>query len=154
MRCGHRVGAPDALAALGVEGAQRASDAKFPTGVTDEDLASHSQRRQRCVAAGLEIIDRNRPGFLARGGLERHQLAIRGGHVNPVAVQSYAPIGRMQLKEALGILLHIPPKLTAGPGIECDDVIAGRGDEHTPVVDDGRRFVSVDQIRIERPGEG
>src|SRR2546425_7539747 len=50
IRCGHRVGAPDSLAAPGVVGAYRAADAKFPTGVTNEDLASHSQRRQRCVA--------------------------------------------------------------------------------------------------------
>src|SRR5229473_577158 len=154
MRCGHRVGAPESLAALGVEGAQRAPDAKFPTGVADEDLASRSQRRQRCVAAGLVVIDLNRPGFPARGGIQRHESAIRGGHVNAIAVQSDPPIGRMQLKEALGIFLHIPPKLTAGLGIECDHVIAGRGDKHPPVVYDRRRFVGLDQIRIERPGEG
>src|ERR1700676_2449183 len=49
IRRGHRVGAPDSLASLGIEGAYRAADAKFSTGVTHKDLASRSERCQRGV---------------------------------------------------------------------------------------------------------
>src|SRR6266851_7468029 len=83
---GHGVGAPDSLAGLGVEGAHRASDAKFSTGVTDEDLASRRERRQRRVAAGLVVIDLDRPGFFARGGIQGHEFAIGGCHVHAVTI--------------------------------------------------------------------
>src|SRR6476620_10543743 len=36
----HCVGSPDSLTGLGIERTHRASDAKFATGITNEDLAS------------------------------------------------------------------------------------------------------------------
>src|SRR5258708_39111830 len=92
---GHCVGAPASLAFLSVECAYRAADTKFSTGVTHKDLASRSERCQRRVAAGLPVIDWDIPDFLARGGIESDEFAVRGCHVNPVAIQGDATIGRV-----------------------------------------------------------
>jgi hypothetical protein len=86
-------------------------------------------------------MDFDRPVFFSCGGIQRDKLAICGRHVDPIAVQRDAAIGRMQLKQVIGILLHIPPQLSAGLGIQRDHIIPGCRDEHPSVIHDRRRLM-------------
>src|SRR5882762_2859491 len=70
IRRRHRVGAPNSLAGFCIKGAYRGADTKFATRVTHKKFAPRSERRQRRIAAGLPVIDRDGPDFLARGGIE------------------------------------------------------------------------------------
>ncbi len=59
----------------------------------------------------------------------------------------------MQLKQSVRVLPHVTPKLGTRLGIKRNDVIAGGCYEHTPVIDDRRRFVGFNQIGAQRPGQ-
>jgi hypothetical protein len=48
----------------------------------------------------------------------------------------------MELDQAVRVLPDIPPQLGSGLGVQRDDVVLRRRYEHTPVIDDRRRFVS------------
>ena len=149
-RAGDGVGLPDLLAALGIVGGDEAAHAELAARDADHDLAVHDQRRHGHVVALLPVGDGLAfPGDLAGRGVERDQHGVLPGHVDLVAVQRDAALGVVQRAEAFGQLALVLPDQVAGPGVEGEELVVRRGDEHDAVVDDRRRLVAgVDAGRV------
>ena len=142
-RTGDGVGLPHLLAAVGIVGGDEAADAELAARDPDHDLAVHDQRRHGHVVAFLPVGDRLAlPGHLAGLGIERDHHRVLPGQVDLVAVQRDAALGVVQGAEALGQLALVLPDQIAGPGVEREELVVRRGDEHDAVVDDRRRLVA------------
>src|SRR5258708_5680595 len=110
------------------------------------DLAGvgvESERRVRVeVGAGPVVSEGAFPYLLARRGVESYEGAIGRRHVDVVTIQSNPTVCWMELEQAVRVLPCVPPQLGAGLGVKSYDVILRRRYEHTPVIDDRRRFMS------------
>jgi hypothetical protein len=59
----------------------------------------------------------------------------------------------MELEQAVRVLPGIPPQLGPGLGVQRDDVVLRRRDEHPATIDNWRRFVRAKQVGAHRPGQ-
>src|SRR6266851_9385808 len=138
----HGISFPDALSSERVKRAYGAPNAELATRVAGDDFAAHRKRRQGRVATCLVVIERDVPDLLARRGVESHEGAIGRRHVDVVTIQRDPTVCWMELEQTVRVLPCVPPQLGAGLGVKSYDVILRRRYEHTPVIDDRRRFVS------------
>src|SRR5258707_12423457 len=139
---GHSVRLPESFSGERVKRAYGAPNAELATRVAGDDFAAHRKRRQGRVATCLVVIERDVPDLLARRGVESHEGAIGRRHVDVVTIQSDPTVCWMELEQTVRVLPCVPPQLGAGLGVKSYDVVLSRRYEHTPVIDDCRRFVS------------
>ena len=146
-----RVRLPGRRAGRGVERGHEAADAELATGHSHHHLALGDQGREGHVVARAVVLDFHFPHDLPRPGVERHQKAVRRRHEHEVAVQPDAPVGGMHLREIFRQVPPVAPEEVSGRGVQGQHVVEGRGDEHHPVVDHGRRLVAFPQSGGEGP---
>src|SRR5712671_6847173 len=138
----HGISFPDALSGERVKRAYGAPNAELATRVAEDDFAAHRKRSQGRVTTGFIVIDWNSPNLLARSGIKSNERTIGRRHVDVVTIQSDPTVCWMELEQAVRVLPCVPPQLGAGLGVKSYDVVLRRRYEHTPVIDDRRRFVS------------
>ena len=145
------VGLPRRLTGLRIERGDETADAHFATRNAHHDHALRGERCHGRVVTVSVILNLLFPNDFARARIERDQERIDGRHVHAVAIQRYAAIGRMQLHKVFRQLALIAPQLLAAAGVERDDIVLRRGDEHDAVIHHGWRLMSFAQARRERP---
>ena len=132
---GHRVGAPHALAGLGVVGVQEPADAGLGAGNADEDLTVHGQRRGGDVIAFLVVIDLGVPTDDSGLGVQRDQVAIHGSVVNHVVQHGHTAIDgrRTDDDHVFGNVGRVGPQRPAGAKIQRRRRAGRLGDVHHAV---------------------
>src|SRR5467141_4974243 len=108
-RRGHRIGLPELLAGLRIEGREEAACAQFTARYAEQHLAVDDERRERQVVAFLVVVDFGGPGFLAGPGVDRDQHRFRCGEIDLVAVKPHAATGRVQRSHVFGERAFIAP---------------------------------------------
>ena len=133
-----RIGPPQRLTGLCVEGLDEAPDGELAARRPHHDLASHDQRRQRAVVPLVVIVHGLVPDDLARFRVEGDQVGVDRGQIDLVLVERYTPVGRVELEEVVGQFLLVEPQDVAALRIQRHDLILRRRDEHDAVVDHRR----------------
>ncbi len=148
---GHRVGAPEFLAGVGVEGRHKPAHSQFSSGRAHEDLAVGHERRERHVIAVSVLRDFRGPHFPAGSRVERDKHGLSGGEEHLVAEQRDTAAGAVQHHRILRRLPPIPPQHRAGSSVGRNHLIAGSRDEHHAAADNRRRLMSARHARRHRP---
>ena len=147
----HGVSLPQRLSAFGVEGGDKSANPEFATRAADHHLAVGDEGRQRHVVAVSVILDFVFPHLLAGLRVERHQHRVRRREIDLVAVESDPAARRMEQQHVVGDRPLVAPQDIAALGVDRQHLVAGRRDEHHPVVDDRRRLMAFDNAGLQRP---
>src|SRR5215469_4425874 len=146
-----RVGPPQDLAGLGVEGGQAAANAELATGDSGVDDPVVIERRIRNPITIVPVLDWRPPHLLAGFDVERDHIGVKLAeeqhplaHRQP-AVEPAAAHGRDGLADAGPVLPDDP----AGLGIEREHVVVAGYYVHDAVFDERRRF---ERIFTAEPG--
>src|SRR5439155_51531 len=126
----HRIGLPELLAGLRIEGREEAAHAQFTARCAEQHLAVDDERRERQVVAFFVVIDFGGPGFLAGPGVDRDQHRFRCREIDLVAVKPHAAAGRVQRGHVFGERAFVAPQQLSGPRLQREQLVAGRRDEH------------------------
>src|SRR2546423_1887874 len=142
------VGAPDLLAAGGVERREPAADSELSAAVADQHLALYHERRHRDRLSELNFSKLRAPQLLPARRLDRYRMIVE-------RVEEQAPLGidcaaidniaaRNALRTGVGLGIELPLNIRAGlREIEREDVIGVRRNHVHGVADhDRRRFVA------------
>ena len=148
---GDRVGFPDLLAGVRVERDDEAANAALAARDADHDAAARGERRNRHVVAVVVVLDGLVPDDGARFRVERDDARVGRRRVDLVAVQRDAAIRRVAHADVGRHLMPIAPEQVAGLGVDRDDLVERRRDEHDAVVDDRRRLMAFGRARRHRP---
>ena len=160
-RAGHRGGAPQLGAGLGVVGRDEADVVLVVLAARDarDHHALHDDGAARVAVAELVVGHLLLPHHLAGAGVERDELRLARAGVDLVVVDGdVAPRQpRLPVGGEIGVGRHRParaqvrPELVAGDRVERHHAAAA-GDVHDAVVDQRRHLVGAGQ-RLPRPDE-
>ena len=84
------------------------------------------------------VLDLAVPDDLPAARVEREEVRVDGGHVDALAVQRDAAVGRVELHQVLGQLALVAPEKLTGARVEREHVVLRRAEEHRAVVHERR----------------
>ena len=113
-------------------------------------MISDDERSHGAPVALVDVGDDLVPADLAIFRIERNQVGIGGGEVEPAFVHGDAAVADMV---ALGCDAVVMPDQVAGAGIDGPDVV-GHGKIHDSIDQERRGFDLRGLIGLERPGQG
>ncbi len=148
---GNRVRLPDLLARLGIERRDETADAALAARDTDHDQPVNGQRRHRDVVTTVVVLDAGFPGNLSGYGVECHEDRVERRHVDLVAVQRDAAIGRMPETNIGRHLAPVHPQHVAVARIDREQLVQRRRHEHDAVVDDRRCLMPLGDAGVHGP---
>ena len=153
--CGDGVRLPDLAAGVGIERDDETTNAEPAAGHADHDLPVDGERRHRDVVADGRVRDPALPNDRPGHRVQRDDRGVDSTDEDLVAVQGDTAIHLVAV--LAGIRRQVPdvaPLQIAGRRLEREHLqapgIQRGGDEHVPVVDDGRRLV----VPVRAGGEG
>ena len=139
------VGAPGALAALGVVGVEEAADAELAARNPGDDAVLDDERRRRLAVArpivGHLLVPDDVPGPCVEGD----QVGVEGAHVERLAQDGHAAVVAPAADaQVVGERVLVAPVGPAGGRVDRRHVARRLGDEHHAVDHERRRLGPVE----------
>ena len=147
----YRVSPPQFFADFRIESCDEAANPALASRRPDHDLAVGNQRRQRRVVAGAVVGERVRPDLLAGPRIESDENGFASNDEDFVVIECNPTVGFVRHGRSLGPLPPVSPENGSGSGVDRNDLVSGRRDEHDAVVDEGWRLVAAGLARGEHP---
>ena len=142
---GNGVGAPLALAALGVVGVEEAADAELAAGDARHHPVLHDERRRRLAVAAPVVGHLGVPDEVAAARVDGHEVGVEGAHVEGVAEDGDAAVVAPAADaQVVGQRVLVAPVRAPGRRVHRGQVARRLGDEHHPVDDERGRLGAVE----------
>ena len=144
---------PQQVTGLPVVGLYKSTDTVFPAIGSDQDLSIDRRRRHGFTVSQFRISDLDIPDQLPGLRVQRDQSGIKGAHVDSVAIHRNTAVVRpATIGRDWPHLMLVMPDLFTCFGIQCINMVKGRGDIHDPLNHDRTGLQGLDNLGLEDPG--